>query len=208
MTTDAVSQLLTAMDKADTVGWTTGNIAAGLLLAATEVRSWEAEEWAVEPGPDDEALAWAEPGESRTPFNWLRARGVTDNMLFDTYQDDGAFGLRFRTESFPERSMESTGLLRPRGDLTPVTGRIRAVEIVYDTTVDYVATPGLVTECLLHGEEASLHLIAAEADSRDEWHLYDESVVVLTDPRAADKLAWYPSRQSWSSKHLGPLSSG
>jgi len=84
MTTDAVSQLLTAMDTADTVGWTTANITAGLLLAATEVRSWEGEEWALESGPDDEALAWAQPEDSRTPFKWLRARGVTHNMLLDT----------------------------------------------------------------------------------------------------------------------------
>ena len=61
MTTDAVSQLLAAMDTADTVGWTTANITAGLLLAATEVRSWEGGEWALESGPDDEALAWAQP---------------------------------------------------------------------------------------------------------------------------------------------------
>jgi len=102
--------------------------------------------------------------------------------------------------------MESTGLLRPRRDLTLVTGRIRAVEIVYDTTVDYIATPGLVTECLLQGDTASTHFIAAEAHSRDEWNVQDEAVAVMTDPRAADGLQWNPARQPWNSSQFSPPS--
>lgn len=59
-------------------------------------------------------------------------------------------------------------------------------------------TVGL-TRWVLHGDNRSTLLIAAEAYSRSEWHLYDESVVALTDPRAADTLEWVPERQPWRS---------
>lgn len=45
-----------------------------------------------------------------------------------------------------------------------------------------VLSPGLVTEALLHGEQGSLLLIAAEAYGADEWHLFDESVVAIPEP--------------------------
>ena len=59
---------------------------------------------------------------------------------------------------------------------------------VTSTVVEGGARPGLVSEALLHSNNRSTLLIAAEANSRSEWHLYDESVVALTDPTAADTL--------------------
>jgi hypothetical protein len=52
----------------------------------------------------------------------------------------------------------------------------------------------VLTEVTLHIGDESVLLIAAEAYGPDEWHIYDESVVVLRDPAAADRLEWFPQR--------------
>jgi len=51
----------------------------------------------------------------------------------------------------------------------------------------------------LHGDSDATLLIAAEAYSRDEWHLYDESVVAFSSLADADKLQWLPPRRTWRS---------
>lgn len=58
------------------------------------------------------------------------------------------------------------------------------------------ADAGLLTEVLLHGETGTTLLIAAEAYSREEWPLHDESVVALPSPAAADPLALERGRGS------------
>jgi hypothetical protein len=84
-------------------------------------------------------------------------------------------------------------------------GQVNQVEVAYDTLVEGGSVPGLVTEALLHGDDRSTLLIAAEAHSREEWHLYDESVVTLTDLKAADSLRWLPERRPWrSTEGLAP----
>ncbi len=148
--------------------WTTKNIAAGLLLATAEVSSWEGLEWGLESDTEDEPLAWAAPKDARTSFAWLCAQGKTKTWHVDTGADDALFGLTFSSEVSRALPREAAGSWRPRHDLPLATGHIRAVEIVYDTTLDLGTPPGLVTECLLHGDIASTHLIAAEAYSRDE----------------------------------------
>lgn len=75
MTRESVTDLLTAIDVADEVGWLTKNLATALLLVSGEFHSWEGVEWAVESGENDEAMAWAGPTDGRTPFAWLRGRG-------------------------------------------------------------------------------------------------------------------------------------
>ena len=78
-----------------------------------------------------------------------------------------------------------------------VPGRINKVGVAFDTSVEGGLAPGLITEVLLHGDTPSTLLVAAEAYSRDEWHLYDESVVVVADVATADALAWVPPRRAW-----------
>ena len=197
MTEEAVADLLAAAGLPDHVGWLTRNIAAGLMMASLDIESWEGEEWALESDDDEQATAWATPADRRTPFDWLRARTSQGQAQITTYQDDGVFGLNFiplqdcRLPALPE------GERRPRQDLPLATGRISHVEIVYDTTVDGGAGPGLVTEALLRSKDRSTLLIAAEAYSGNEWCLYDESIVALTDPASADALDWLPERTRW-----------
>jgi hypothetical protein len=159
--------------------------------------SWEGEEWALAADDQDEAMEWAGPDDARTPYNWLHARGEGWDAVVVTYQDNGFFGLNFTPTRAPHLPESDTGWWRSRRNLPLVTGRINQVEVVYDTEVEDGACPGLVTEVLLHGDDCSTLLIAAEAYSRSEWRLYDECVVALTDPAAADTLEWVPERQRW-----------
>jgi hypothetical protein len=203
MTRLAVADLLTGADLTDHVGWITRNISAALMLAAGVVTSWEGDEWAVETASGEVAVGWAQPGDGRVPFKWLRATGVDRDFVVGNYQDDGVFGLSFIGSFIGQKErilMESAvGILRPRRDLPFVTGAITAVEVAYDTVVIGGFSPGLVTEALLHGEGGSLLLIAAEADGRDTWILFDEAVVALAGLSAADRLAWFPERRTWRS---------
>lgn len=197
MTREAVADLLSAADVLDDVGWLTNNIASALLFASIEVVAWEGEEWAVELGPAGEALEWAGTDDPRIPFAWIRAHTHDRDLMVSIYQDDANFGLNFVPTVEFELPTGAEGGLRPRSDVPLVTGTVRAVEVVCDTVVEGSSAPGLVTEVLLHGEHDSTLLIAAEAYSRDEWHLYDESVVVVRDPGKADDLPWVPERLSW-----------
>ncbi len=95
MTHEAVADLLAAAGLADQHGWITENISAALLLASMSVESWEGVEWALESGPDDVAIAWAEPDAARTPYAWLRAIGADASAEVSVYQDDALFGLCF-----------------------------------------------------------------------------------------------------------------
>jgi hypothetical protein len=196
MTHEAVSGLLAAADLPDSSGWITKNITAALLLASCEVTGWEGVEWALESG-DDDALAWATPADGRTPFAWLRAIGDDRDFLISTYQDDFVFGLDFVRTVDRQLPSSDDGEPRSRRDVPVVTGRITKVEVVLDTSVEGATAPGLVTEVLLHGDTSSSLLIAAEAYTRREWHLFDESVVVLPGVDAADALDWVPARRRW-----------
>lgn len=197
MTEEAVADLLAAADLEDDVGWITRNISAALLLASHDVVSWEGEEWAVESGADGVPLAWASPTDGRTPFAWLSGRGVERVLGIDSYQDDAVFGLSFIPTIDRQLPSTDAGSLRSRRDAPLVTGRINRVEVVFDTLVEGGSAPGLVTEVLLHGDTSSTLLVAAEAYSRHEWHLYDESIVVLDDVATADALGWVPIRRRW-----------
>jgi hypothetical protein len=198
MTEEAVADLLAAAGHPDEVGWIRRNITAALLMASLEIVSWEGEEWALESDDQEEPTAWASPDDARTPYAWLRARGVGRDVVVHIYQDDGVFGLCFIPTGNPCLPESDTGLLRSRQDIPLVIGRVNQVEVVYDTVVEGGLCPGLITEVLLHGDSRSTLLIAAEAYSRNEWCLYDESVVALTDPTAADALQWSPRRQGWT----------
>lgn len=204
MTVEAVSALLSAADVADSVGWISRNIAAALLLASCDVLSWEGEEWALESGADDVPVAWASPGDLRVPYAWLRARCRDSERLISVYQDDGVFGLSFLYPVDLRLPASDSGSRRSRTGIDLARGPIRAVDVTYDTTVEGGRCAGLVTEALLHGDTGTTLLIAAEAYSSNEWHLYDESVVALPSLEAADRLEWFPPRMPWRSTSGAP----
>lgn len=197
MTLEAVADLLASGGWVDEIGWMSANVSAALLFASREVSGWEGEEWAVESGDGDVPLAWAMPADGRTPFLWLRARGVDGDALISVYQDDALFGLDFFSNANLQLPDSDTGSLRSRRDAPLLSGRINKVEVVLDTVVEGGSAPGLISEVLLHGDTSSSLLMAAEPYSRDEWHLYDESVVVLPDVAVADALDWIPPKRRW-----------
>lgn len=199
MTVEAVSDLLSAAGFADPVGWISRNIAAGLLLASCNVLTWEGEEWALESGDLDVPIAWAAPGDLRVPYAWLRARCRGSERLISIYQDDAFFGLSFLSPVDHRLPDSDSGSLRSRTGIDLACGEIRAVEVAFDTTVECAEDAGLVTEALLHGERGTTLLVAAEAYSRNEWHLYDESVVALPSLESADRVEWVPHRAPWRS---------
>ncbi|WP_155856067.1 hypothetical protein [Cellulomonas sp. URHD0024] len=196
MTIEAVSDLLSPQ-LAGRHDWMVRNIAAALLFASRDVVSWEGVEWAVELDQAGEGTAWAEPGDLRTPYAWLRARSSDSDALVSIYQEDAYFGLSFADPLDRPLPASQVGGLRPCTRIDLARGRITAVEVVYDTTIDGLRDPGLLTEVLLHSETGITLLIAAEAYSREEWHLHDESVVALPSPAAADRLHWDGPRKPW-----------
>jgi hypothetical protein len=198
MTQEAVADLLAAAELPDPNGWTANNIAAALQLASLDITAWEGEEWALESGEHDEALDWAGAEDTRIPFAWLRAKAVDRDAHIGIYQDDSVFGLSFIPATDPPALGPPTGSLRPRHDIPLVTGRITAVDLAYDTLIDGGSAPGLTTEALLHGDRRSTLLLAAEAYSRNEWRLHDESVVAVREPATADTLDWIPARRPWT----------
>ncbi|MFD3701551.1 hypothetical protein ACFWUP_00235 [Nocardia sp. NPDC058658] len=197
MTGEAVADLLATAELPDNDGWITKNITSALMLASMDVVGWEGQEWALESADDGVAVSWAAADGTRIPFAWLRAKGIDRDAMVGIYQDDAVFGLCFRPNVDPQLPTHDEGSLRSRRDVPVVTGQIRAVEVVLDTSVDGGSTPGSVTEAVLHGYTTSTLLIAAEAYSHDEWHLYGELVVVLPDPSAVDALDWIPPRRTW-----------
>lgn len=203
MTLEAVSDLLGNIVPAAQLHWDARNITGALLLASKDVVSWEGEEWALdcepapEPGASEVPTAWSEPGDPRTPYDWLRARCVGSDAHISGYQDGGLFGLRFVDVSARALPSVGTGLLRPASAMTLSRGRITSVDAAFDTTIDEDGVAGLLTEVFLRGDSGTTLLIAAEAYSREEWRLYDESIVALTDTTVADRLAWHPPRPSW-----------
>lgn len=197
MTAYAVGDLLGGLDHVDEGGWIARDVSAGLLLAAVDVTGWQGEEWAVETTRDGTPVRWAGPSDGRTPYAWLRLVTAEGARVIGTYQDDAVFGLDLTSRLDPAPLARPQGSRRPRPDLALPRGPIRAVDLVLDTSVAGAAGPGVVTEAVLHGEEAALLLVAAEAYGTDEWHLHDQSVVVVTDPRLADELTWIPPRAPW-----------
>jgi hypothetical protein len=173
MTREAVADLLAAADLPDNDGWITKNLSAALLLASSEVVAWEGEEWALESGEGGLPLSWAAADDARVPFAWLRAKCIDDDVVVGIYQDDAVFGLSFLPTVDPQLPQHDDGSLRSRRNVPVVTGRIKAVEVVLDTLVEGGSAPGLVTEALIHGASTSMLLVAAEAYSPHEWHLYD-----------------------------------
>ena len=137
-----------------------------------------------------------QPVDQRTPYAWLGATAETSTSLIDIYQSD-SFGLSFVPFTDHRLPDTATGSKRPRREVALVRGRIEQVDVVFDTDSEEQVGTGMVTEVFMRTTADSTLLIAAEAYSRDEWHLHDESVVALRDPAVADSLRWVLPRARW-----------
>lgn len=191
-TQEATVDLLADVLNQDRTGWLAANIARALALTGQTVLGWSGLEWAIPTWPDEEIL-WSDG--DRVPFDYLRGQLTDGVVVITTYQDDHVNGLRFepagRTDLGP-----STSETRPQTEASLPIGSFEVVEVVVDTTVRSKGWDGdaVLSEVTFQIAGEAVLLLAAEAEGEGVWKLYDESVVVLRDPSAADRLEWFQPR--------------
>lgn len=115
--------------------------------------------------------------------------GIQHGCTIHTYQDDTEWGLQLTPDRQREGPREWEGIYRQRALDLPL-GRIDSVDVRIDEDT--------LAEVTLRFAEAELLLIAGEVwenfDGTLDFHRYDESVLVFTDPAAASALVWIPPR--------------
>jgi hypothetical protein len=201
-TYQATADLLSGVVSVDGTGWLTENIARTLALTGRTVLGWSGVEWPVqlagEMAGESSATLFADVDAERVPFSWLQARLDDGEVEVYTYQDDGAFGLRFELQSRFLLADFTDGEYRLHPEAALPVGSIESTEIVVDSSVENLdhSEHAVLTEVTFRVDGESVLLMAAEPDGPDDWRRYDESVVVLRDPSAADRLDWYPPRPS------------
>src|SRR5262245_55334704 len=99
-------------------------------------------------------------------------------MAFTTCEQHDAWGLIANACAAPDAGCRELPELP--------TGEVRGVAVTVED--------GIIAEVELRVGETSLLLIAGEAYGETGWHRYDESVLVFTDPAAADRMTWTPAR--------------
>lgn len=196
----AVLVLLGETLRNDQTDWHPTNIARALSLAGRRVSRWWGPEWPLTEHLDGTAGSYAAPGADAVPLAWLRLALDTQEIEIGTYQDGASFGLCVDQPSKAELSDHDPAYFRIHERLDLPTGSIESVSVVIDTTVlgdshtDRVLTDALLAEVVLTVEGRPVPLVAAEAYGPDEWHRLDESVVVLSDVAAFDRIDWIPRR--------------
>lgn len=157
-------------------------------LVGLTVGGWRGIEMALYGGEDRGDAVFSDP---RAPFQQFQLLQMELNggrtALVDAYQDDDGWGL-WLTDREP-RWGGHYGIYREVRPALP-TGPIRSVVVeLYD---------GLLAEVRLTIDDQKLLLVAGETcenwDGDFDLHWLDESVLVFTDPAAADSLTWIPTR--------------
>jgi hypothetical protein len=194
-THEATVDLLAGVLRADSIGWLAANIARALALTGRTVLGWTGVEEPLELATDSVGTQFSEVDAERVPFAWLRARLDEGEVGISIYQDDADFGLRFEPRCPFTLEAFSKGEYRLHPEAALPVGLVQSTEVVLDTGVCATA---VLSEITFRIDGVATLLIAAEAYGPDEWYLYDESVVVLRDPSAADRLEWYPQRPNRS----------
>ena len=173
------------------------SVAEILAIAGRSVANWQGPEWPVREDDNYKATAYVSPDYAAWPLAWLRVDFDDDQQLdFATYQDDGYFGLSCRgavSQSLKDYQPDHFRL-HPHLDLPK--GVVTSVSVTLDDTVldDPNQDDCVLTEVTLTIGKRLILLIAAEAYGPEEWHRYDESVVVLRDATTVDQIAWIPPR--------------
>ncbi|HEY0473021.1 MAG TPA: hypothetical protein VGD34_15215 [Kribbella sp.] len=195
-THEATADLLAGVLHAESTGWLAANIARALALTGRNVLGWTGVEEPVELADELTGTQFAGPGAERVPFAWLRARLDEGEAGISIYQDDAHFGIRFEPRCPFTLEAFSKGEFRLHPEAPLPVGFIHATEVVIDSSVRTTGAgeEAVLTEVTLHIGDESVLLIAAGAYGPDEWHIYDESLVVLRDAAAADRLEWFPQR--------------
>jgi hypothetical protein len=192
-TQEATADVLHGVLGQDRTGWLTKNIARALALAGQTILRWSGPEWPLEVGDQPSQNIFAPPGAERVPFSWLRAQLIDGAAYVSVYQDSDGFGLNFLPEQDYSLEIFAAGALRPHHDAALPTGLVEQVELVIDNSLP--AGDVILSELTMRIDGQSVLLMAAEpVDGDHDWRLYDESVTVLRDPTAADRLDWVQQR--------------
>lgn len=192
----ATRELLRRVPDLDSTGWLASNIARSLACAGRQILSWQGVEVPVVEADVRGESVYADAGAQRTPFAWLKARfadGSEAGMC--TYQDNANFGLLVSDECAYQLDDYVRGHFRVHQELPLVTGRVDSVTVTVEAVGPEASSANyLLSEVVLRVNDHPLMLMAAEAYDLDEWHRYDESVVVLPDAESVDSLGWIPTR--------------
>ncbi|MFI6099493.1 hypothetical protein ACIA8G_28385 [Lentzea sp. NPDC051213] len=171
-------------------------------LRGRRVESWVGVEWALREDVPGSGPQFHDPAVPCLQLWGLQAV-FDDGGLFSicTYDDEAVSGLwRNRSEEFDAKLHDSSRWAEDGG----VT-RWRALRELPVGEVEEVtayADEGQLAEVLLVIGGRPLLLMAGELyetwEDELEFHRLDESVLAFTDPAAAERVPWTPSRQDWS----------
>ncbi|WP_041832153.1 hypothetical protein [Actinoplanes sp. N902-109] len=170
--------------------WLRDQTAAFLAMRDQAVVSWHGVEMAVRGGDDEGIPEYDGPDVPCLQLLVLDAvNSEGQAVTITTYQNDMTFGMWVNPGAIGDR--EDWGCGYRRRTLTELpAGPIREVEVYLDDCV--------VAEVRFHIGDRELLLIAGELredwSGRFEWYRLDESVLVFTDPGAAEALQWVPRR--------------
>jgi hypothetical protein len=197
LTRKAVPDLLHEALNQQRTNWLATNIAQALALAGRTVLRWSGPEWSIVDSDDPRDNEFVPPDADRLPFHCLQAHLADGGAEISIYQDDYLFGLCFEPKIGRELEEYGTDHFRLHREADLPTGLIERVEVVLDDSIrsEGQEDDAVLSEVTLTIGGRSVLLIAAEPyDGDQEWHLYDEMVVVLRDPSAADRLDWVGHR--------------
>lgn len=187
----AVADLLGGILREDRTNWLATNVAALLALSGHLVDQWSGPEERTDGSADEYATEKA----VAVPFAWLALTLDVGEAEIASYQDDAYFGLRLAPSPQRRISAYDSGYFRIHGRLDLPTGVIESVTLVLDTTVmGGEGSDAVIAEMMLRVDGQPVALIAAESYGPGEWHRLDESVVVLRDLAASDRIRWIPAR--------------
>jgi hypothetical protein len=159
-------------------------------LQSTQIDSWAGLEYAIwVEGPDGHPV-FRRPDISCLQFDWLVIRSTgRPPQKIGTYQNDTDWGLRI--DPWTGQVPTSEGICRWLDPVDLPVGAVESLEI-------HVSEQGDVAELLMSVGGSPLPLMAAEMSETSTTTIRyvsdDESVLVFTDPQAADRLKWMPPR--------------
>ncbi|MGW2090626.1 hypothetical protein [Promicromonospora sukumoe] len=194
LATEVVTELLDGVVRRGHFGWPQANIAHALSWVGREVQHWWGPEWPLD-GTPAEDRTYSPPDAEAVSLAWLGLALDTGDVQVTTYQDDAYFGLCFEPQPREAPTDNDPRYYRLHESLPLPVGRIDQVTVAIDTTtLDDPLSDVVLAEATLVVGGRPIPLVAAEYYGHDEWHRLDESVVVLRDPGALDRIDWLPPR--------------
>jgi hypothetical protein len=175
-------------------GWTAARVREFAQLRGRQITSWIGVEMALREEGADGGPQFADPAVPCLQLLTLRASFADGTLVtVGTYQDDCGWGLWLRDAASDHSAglADAAGIFRMRVLSGLPTGEVGSVETFLDV--------GVLAEVVLRVQGRPLLLIAGEMHEDIQARLVftrcDESVLVFTDPLAAESLDWVPERR-------------